>query len=60
MQGAIGEGVARVDALVAGQSTPPAVRQGWHTVKGLARQATDATDINRYIGGQQPGMKKAQ
>lgn len=61
VQGTVGQGVARVDALVANQSTPPAVRQGWETVKGLMRQATDVTDINRYIGGQQgPGMKKAQ
>ena len=60
VQGAISNGTARVDALVANQSTPPAARQGWETVKGLGRQATDATDINRYVGGQQPGGKKAQ
>ena len=60
VQGAINQGTARVDALVANQSTPPAARQTWHTIKGLVRQAADATDINRYIGGQQPGMKKAQ
>lgn len=58
VQGAVGQGVARVDALVANQSTPPAARQGWETVKRLGRQATDATDLSRYAGGQ--GGKKAQ
>lgn len=58
VQGAIGQMVARVDALMANQSTPPAVRNGWETAKGLGRQATDATDINRYVGGQ--AMKKPQ
>ena len=61
VQAAVAQMVARVDALIANQSTPPAVRQGWETVKGLGKQATDATDINRYVGNQQqPGMKKAQ
>lgn len=51
----------KVDALVANQSCPPAVRQGWATVKGLAAQATQATDLRRYMGGQQgQGMKKPQ
>ena len=60
VQGVVGQIVARGDALVANQSTPPVVRQIWHTVKGLVSQAADATDINRYVGSQQPGMKKAQ
>ena len=60
VQGVAAQMTARVDALLANQSTPPAARQGWETVKGLARQATDATDINRYVGGQQQGGKKAQ
>ncbi|KAL8859247.1 MAG: hypothetical protein Q9178_004185 [Gyalolechia marmorata] len=60
VQGAIGQGVARVDALVANQSTPPAGRQAWETVKGLGRQATDATDINRYVGSKGQAPKKAQ
>ena len=61
VQVAVAQMVARIDALVANQSTPPVVRQGWETVKGVGRQATDATDINKYLGGQQqPGMKKAQ
>ncbi|KAL9595927.1 MAG: hypothetical protein Q9219_006153 [cf. Caloplaca sp. 3 TL-2023] len=60
VQGAVGQGVARVDALTSNQNTPPVARQGWETVKGLGRQATDATDLNRYVGAQGPGMKKAQ
>ncbi|KAL8929270.1 MAG: hypothetical protein Q9208_001353 [Pyrenodesmia sp. 3 TL-2023] len=60
VQGAVGQGVARVDALVANQNTPPVARQGWETVKRLGRQATDATDLNRFAGAQGPGMKKAQ
>ncbi|KAL9615464.1 MAG: hypothetical protein Q9167_000142 [Letrouitia subvulpina] len=59
VQGAVSQGIARVDALVANQSTPPAARQAWETVKRLGRQATDSTDINRYAGAQRPS-KKAQ
>ena len=58
VQGAIGQMTARGDALVANQSTPPMVKQAWQTVKGFGRQAHDATDLNRYVGGQP--MKKAQ
>ncbi|KAL8657771.1 MAG: hypothetical protein Q9226_001587 [Calogaya cf. arnoldii] len=60
VQGAIGQGVDRVDALVANQSTPPAGRQAWETIKRLGRQATDATDINRYVGAKGQAPKKAQ
>ncbi|KAL8743254.1 MAG: hypothetical protein Q9190_004374 [Brigantiaea leucoxantha] len=59
VQGAVSQGVARVDALVANQSTPPAARQAWETVKRLGRQATDSTDPSRYAGGQR-APKKAQ
>ncbi len=58
VQGAISQLTARADAALANQSTPPAVRQAWDTVKGIARQAVDATDINRYAAG--PSQKKAQ
>lgn len=60
VQGAIGQFSSRVDAAVANQSTPPTVRQGWETIKGVARRLTDQTDVNRYAAAQQPGMKKAQ
>lgn len=48
---------ARVDALVANQSTPPQARSAWQTVKGLVRQAADATDLKKYSGGAQPTKK---
>ncbi|KAL8737505.1 MAG: hypothetical protein Q9181_001605 [Wetmoreana brouardii] len=60
VQGAVGQGIARVDALVANQSTPPAARQAWESVKRFGRQATDSTDLNKYAGAQRPGTKKAQ
>ncbi len=60
VQGAIAQMTARADAMVANQSTPPAVRQAWETLKGLVRQGADATDVNRYVGGSGPGGKKAQ
>lgn len=60
-QGAVAQGTARMDAMVSNQNTPPAARQGWDTVKGLMKQAHDATDVRRYLGGQQAaGMKKPQ
>ena len=42
---------ARVDSLVGAQGTPPAARQVWDGVKTGARQFTDATDVNKYVGG---------
>jgi len=61
VQDAISQVTARIDAQLANQSTPPAARQGWGTFKNVIRQAADATDIRRYVGGQ-PGAapKKAQ
>ncbi len=60
VQGAFGQFTARADAMMANQSTPPVIRQAWETVKGLMRQAVDATDMNRYTGAGGPGAKKAQ
>lgn len=60
VQNAITQGSARVDALVAAQGTPPTARQGWETFKRLARQATDATDVNRYLGNSNATGRKAQ
>ncbi|KAL0471661.1 hypothetical protein QR685DRAFT_210293 [Neurospora intermedia] len=42
---------ARIDNLIGAQGTPPAARQAWETVKGLARQFHQATDVNKYISG---------
>ena len=62
VQNAVSFGTARLDATFANQSTPPAVRQGWETVKTLVSQAHDATDLKKYVGGGQQGagVKKAQ
>ncbi|KAK3670387.1 Transmembrane nucleoporin [Recurvomyces mirabilis] len=51
---------ARGDAVAQRQDVPPAVRSGWETFKGVAKQAHDRTDINKYVGGQQAAPKKAQ
>lgn len=61
VQGAITQLTARIDAQLANQSTPPAARQAWGTFKNVIKQASDATDIRRYVGAQQgPVPKKAQ
>lgn len=60
VQHAIADVTARVDSYAANQSTPPAARQAWQTAKGLLRQAADATDVKRYVGGAQGAPKKAQ
>lgn len=61
VQGAITQLTARIDAQLANQSTPPAARQGWGMFKNILRQAADATDIRKYVGGQQGAVpKKAQ
>ncbi|KAF2683908.1 hypothetical protein K458DRAFT_303838 [Lentithecium fluviatile CBS 122367] len=59
VQGAISQITSRVDAQLANQSTPPAARQGWQTFKNIIKQAADATDIRRYVGGQQAVPKKS-
>lgn len=60
VQGAISQLTARLDAQLANQSTPPALRHGWESVKDLVRRAADATDINRMASQQSQGPKKAQ
>lgn len=60
VQGAFHGAAARIDALMANQSVPPPVRQGWQTIKGLVRQATDLTDLRKYTGTSQAAPKKAQ
>ncbi|KAK3201425.1 hypothetical protein GRF29_185g907406 [Pseudopithomyces chartarum] len=60
VQGAITQLTARVDAQLANQSTPPAARQAWGTFKNVVGQASEATDIRKYVGGQQQaGPKKS-
>lgn len=50
VQQAVRHFTARVDASVSHQSTPPAVRQGWETFKGVVRQAYESTDLGRLVG----------
>lgn len=54
VQGQFRNLTARVDALVGGQSVPPAARQVWDTTKGFSRQFHDATDVGRYVNGPAP------
>jgi hypothetical protein len=51
VQGAFSQGSAHVDQQVQNPNVPPAVRQGWETVKGLGRQTVEATDLRKYTGG---------
>ncbi|KAF2201973.1 hypothetical protein GQ43DRAFT_14535 [Delitschia confertaspora ATCC 74209] len=60
VQNAITQLVARVDAQVGAQGIPPAAKQGWEAFKNIIRQAADATDIRKYVGGAPAGAKKAQ
>lgn len=62
VQGAVTHVRARGDAVANRQDMPPAVRQGWETVKQIVSQAAELTDINRYAGGPRPqtASKKAQ
>lgn len=48
---------ARMDSVVGGQSTSPAVRSAWEAVKGAAKGFRDATDLGKYTGAQP--VKKA-
>jgi hypothetical protein len=57
VQQAVRQLTARADASISHQSTPPQVRQGWETVKGLVRQGYEATDISRYISGSTAAKK---
>jgi len=57
VQGQFRNLTARVDALVGGQSIPPAARQAWDVVKTGATQFHDATDMSRYAGGPAPVKK---
>ena len=59
IQGAFGQLAARIDQQVQNPNVPPAVRQGWETVKNLMRQAVDATDMRKYMGGQTPQKKQS-
>lgn len=59
VQGAFGQFSARIDQQLNQQNIPPAAKQGWETVKNLSRQAVEATDVRKYIGGAPAAQKKA-
>jgi len=60
VQGAFSQFAARIDQQINQQNIPPAAKQAWETVKGLSRQAVEATDVRKYLGGAQTAPKKAQ
>lgn len=60
VQGAFSQFSARVDQQINQQNIPPAAKQAWGTIKNLARQGVEATDVRKYLGGAQTGPKKAQ
>ncbi|KAH8659193.1 hypothetical protein BGZ60DRAFT_382226 [Tricladium varicosporioides] len=49
VQGSFKNLEARIDALVGAQSTPPAARQVWDSIKTGARTFHDATDVGHYV-----------
>lgn len=59
VQSAVAQLTSRADAALANQNTPPAVRNVWEQIKGVVRQAADATDVNRFTRPQ-AAPKKAQ
>ncbi|OCT46126.1 Pore membrane protein of 33 kDa [Cladophialophora carrionii] len=58
IQGAFGQLAARVDQQVQNPNVPPAVRQGWETLKNIMRQGVEATNLQKYLGGAQTPQKK--
>lgn len=60
VQAAFGQFGARIDQQVQNPNVPPAVRQGWETIKGLSRKAVDTTDLRKYTGGAAAAQKKPQ
>jgi len=59
VQGQFSHLEARIDSALGAQSTPPAVRKAWDTVKGFSRTFHDATDIGKYVKGPAATPKKA-
>lgn len=60
VQNAVTQLVARADAQLANQSTPPQLRQVWEQVKGGVRTAADAVDPSRFVRQANAAPKKAQ
>lgn len=60
VQGAFSQFSARIDQQLNQPNIPPAAKQAWGTIKGVSRQAVEATDVRKYLGGAQAAPKKAQ
>lgn len=61
VQGVFHQLAARVDQQVNQPNIPPAAKQAWGTIKGVTRQAVEATDVRKYLNNaQQNPPKKAQ
>lgn len=58
VQGAFTQFSARIDQQLNQQNVPPAAKQAWETIKNVARQVVDATDVRKYMGGAPPAQKK--
>ncbi|RKF63757.1 Nucleoporin POM33 [Erysiphe neolycopersici] len=50
---------ARIDSLIGAQSTPPAARQAWDTLKEGIRTFHDSTSFQKYTGAGPSAPKKA-
>ena len=59
VQGVIRHLGTRGDALAARQDVPPAARNAWVQMKGVAGKAHDATDVQRYVSTNAPAVKKS-
>lgn len=59
VQNAFSHGSARVDSQVQNPNTPPVVRQGWETLKGVGRKGVEMTHPNKFMGSAaaQPGAQ---
>jgi transmembrane protein 33 len=60
VQSAFAQGAARVDQQVENPNVPPAARNAWAGVKGVANQGVQATDPRRFFGGQAGAQAQAQ
>lgn len=60
VQGAFSHGSARVDSHVQNANVPPAVRQGWESLKGAGRKGVEMTHPNKFMGsaGASPAPQK--
>lgn len=58
VQGAFSQFSARIDQQLNQQNIPPAAKQVWGTIKGVARQFVDATDVRKYLGSAPTPQKK--